>query len=993
MAAKGGLPLSEAPRHKYAQGLRHRRLRTWRRPLWTLLFVAVLTALIHGESKVSLISRPKYAKETGLFTEGLNKCYDTQQRINDQPASIDRRNERWNPISGQKRSVVIHNATLFDGESTRDGTFDIHFTSGVIRSVSPTGQGNPIPEDAHIIDARGRFVTPGLVDMHSHHLLLPFPQLPATNDVNERPLLGPITPFVRAIDGFKPYDPAIKIIASGGVTSSLILPGSANIVGGEAYLVKNLPLSGANGEPVVGELLLDYGIPEHSRQRYLKMACGENPKRVYGNTRLGLVWLLRKRLEEARDLHERQSAWCRAAADIKETKFARAWHISNFIRNQGKRPESFELETLIALLKGELNVNVHCYEPEDLERMLSVLHEFGVHPQAFHHALEAWQVPELLRHLEENITIATFAENSLFKAEAYGANLRGPKILNDHGVKVALKSDHTGEDNYAKYLVYQAAVSHSFGLPEDKSLQSVTSIPARSIQQGHRIGYARPGYDADLVIWDDHPLQVGATPLEVFIDGRTVLHDEDTLDQVIYRNPNSVEPPQTPLFRPSILKHEKNEVCAKVQVPSSNILFTAIKKVLLDTSTSLSEDSGDVVLLLQNGRIACLDKRSTCLPSPGRDENITQIDLNNGYITPGLVAFGNNLGIEAIPSEDSTADGSAGKGGDSLNEKKSLHFAKYGVHLHGRAFTRARLGGVTKVITAPRFTGGILQGVSVGLRTSESATILEDGIWKDDVALHLAIGQSAKGKTCLNQIIYPSLYYSWVTIIAPGDDTPTVSSGIERVRQLLAVGGQDGADSHSIYAQAANGYIPVVVQAYNEHDISQLILIKRDFPSVNVVVYGAHGAVSVARPLAEANIPVILTGNRGAPTNWEKKDVLTGPPLTESPAKILIDAGVLLGLAIQSDSNIYGLAQEARWAGKFAGLNDKEAISLVSTNIETILGTRSKETRPGGNVPAYAGDFVVWEGDPLRGEGSVVVSVQSDGKIADCWPDTRDAVL
>ncbi|KNG89129.1 hypothetical protein ANOM_002995 [Aspergillus nomiae NRRL 13137] len=966
MATKGGLLSPESTYGESTQRSRLHRLRRWRRALCALLLIGALAVLMQAESKANIVPYTHDSTESDVFNEGIKRCYEARGRSHNRVAAGNRLNSRWNPISGQKGDIVIQNATLFDGDSTLDGTFNIHFSSGVVRSVSPTHLDHPTPEGAHVINVHRRFITPGLVDMHSHHLLLPFPQLPATNDVNERPLLGPITPFVRAIDGFKPYDPAIKIIASGGVTSSLVLPGSANIIGGEAYMVKNLPLSGAAGEPVVEELLLEYGLLEKDRQRYLKMACGENPKRVYGNTRLGLTWLLRKRLEEARELHERQTAWCRGAFDIQESSFAKAHQVTTFIRNHGKHPETFELETLVALIRGELNVNVHCYEPQDLERMISVLHEFGVRPQAFHHALEAWQVPELLKHLEENVTIATFAENSLFKAEAYGANLRGPKILDDHGVKVALKSDHTGEENYAKYLMYQAAVSHSFGLPEDKSLQAVTSIPARSVQQDHRIGYVRPGYDADLVIWDDHPLQVGATPLEVFIDGHAVLGNNDSLEELIHSS-NSVESPDAPTIRPSIIEHQKHDICSRVHTSPSKLLFTGIKKVLLDTPFPL-EDAVDVVLLLEDGKAVCLDKRSTCLSTEQKEKNVTEISLNNGYITPGLVAFGNNLGIQDIPSEESTGDGSTGRSADPLNEQKSLQFAKYGVHLHGRAFDRGRIGGVTKAITAPRSNGGIIQGVSVGIRTSETGTILENGIWKDDVALHFTIGQSAKG-----------------------DDTLTVGSGVHRVRQILEAGREGRHGSVSIYVQAANGSIPVVVRAYNEDDISQLILIKRDFPSVNLVIHGAHGAVSVAKHLAEANIPVILTGNRGAPNNWEKKDVLTGPPLTKSPARILTDAGVLLGLAVSSDSKVHGLAQEARWAGKFAGLSDKEAIALVSTNIEAILGTGSGRTAE--NSQRYTGDFVVWEGDPLRGEGSVVVSIQDGESVVDCWPDTSNAVL
>ncbi|GKT46209.1 uncharacterized protein ColSpa_06390 [Colletotrichum spaethianum] len=572
-------------------------------------------------------------------------------------------------------------------------------------------------------------------------------------DVNEKPGLGPITPFVRAIDGFKPYDPAIKIIASGGVTSSLNLPGSGNIVGGQAYLVKNLPLAGENGEPIVEELLLEHGLPKESRQRYLKMACGENPKHIYGHTRLGNAWLLREHLDRARKLKNKQDAWCRSADDIDAGSFFKDSRIFRFIADSGELPVDLELEPTVALLRGKFNVNIHCYEPEDFERMLDILHEFEIHPQAFHHALEAWQVPEFLKQQEEysnlirNITIATFAENSLFKHEAYGANLRGPKILDDHSLRVVLKSDHTGESNNAKYLVYQAAVSHSFGLSSDKALQSVTSIAARSIYQDHRIGFVRPGYDADLAIWDSHPLSVGATTVQVFIDGREIL--EPTASLKILKNPTKETDLVLPKSRPWIDQDQKQLVCSEALAAESRIVFTGIKGFLLESPSADfntdSEGEAGLAMTVFNGDITCLGPKAKCLPSQ-KHEKVLRIDLNDGYVTPGLVAFGNNIGIIDIPSESSTGDGSPGRNGNALNQQKDLHFAKYGIHFGGRGFGRARVGGVTKVITAPTFAGGVIQGVSVGLRTNENSTILGGGIWKDEVALHFAVGQEGKGQ-------------------------------------------------------------------------------------------------------------------------------------------------------------------------------------------------------------------------------------------------------
>ncbi|KAL3478475.1 hypothetical protein BJX99DRAFT_269153 [Aspergillus californicus] len=921
-------------------------LRRWNLPICVAICAAIVL-LVYGPRDLTFTD--SIAQQD--FYDGLRECHKAEHH-REVDISGNRANPRWNAVSGQKTPVIIQNASLFDGESTLPDFVDIIFDAGVIQSIIPTGSSDSLPENAQVIDIHGRHVTPGLVDIHSHHLLLPVPQLPATSDVNERPLLGPTTPFVRAIDGFTPSDPAIRLIASGGVTSSLVLPGSANIIGGEAYPVKNLPYPGADREPVIEELLLEHGIPESDHQRYLKMACGENPKGIYHHTRLGLSWRLREKLAEAQELEKRQSNWCRAAFKLEGRQFRRSQQISEFLGRDGRRPSSLEYETLIALLRGELNVNVHCYTPEDFERMLSVLHEFGVHPQAFHHALEAWQVPELLKHLERNITIATFADNALFKAEAYGANLRGPKILNEHGLSVAFKSDHTGEGNYAKYLLDQASIAHSFGLPGDKSLQSVTSVPARSMQQSHRIGYVRPGYDADLVIWDDHPLQVGATPVEVFIDGRPLLQEDTNVTALAPSN--SARQP-APAMRPFVDGDRQNDVCARIQGSQGRVVFTGIRKALIE-SPVVEDEEEDLVLVVEGNQVSCLGAKSSCVAQTS-GENLTEITLENGYITPGLVAFGNNLGIQAISSEGSTGDGSAGSSGPQLNEQRDVHFAKYGVHLHGRAFDRARIGGITKAITPPHGSG-VIQGVSAGLRTSPTATILTGGIWRDNVALHLTIGQSAKDA-----------------------GTPTVASGVEYVRRILEQGRGETAGQGSVYAQVANGTLPLVIQALNQDDIAQLILIKREFPTVNLVIYGGHSASLVAKPLAEAGIPVILTGNRGAPDKWEKKDMLPGPPLSDSPAKVLIDAGVLVGLAVKGDSKIHGLAREARWAGKQAGLTDRQAIALVSSNIELALGISKLSEGP------YASDFVLWEGDPLRGEGSVVVAIQDDGAVGDCWPD------
>lgn len=310
-----------------------------------------------------------------------------------------RTNPRWNAVTGQNETVLLKNVALFDGEKVLDGTFDIAFRKGIVESVESAGKSSAFERDAKALDLDGKFVTPGLVDLHSHHLSMSWPMLSATDDTNEiNPETGPLTPQVRIIDSLKAYDVATTIIASGGVTTSLVLPGSANIMGGEAVLVKNALRSGENSEEVVEEILLEHGIPVSHRRRFMKMACGENPRRVYKHTRMGNAWYFRKHMERAKELKEKQDAWCLQAAAVKETGNAAA--ISSFMESTSKdesATEYLEYDSSIGILRGKVGVNVHCYETEDFEDMIHHSKEFGFRIQAFHHALDAWEVPELIK--------------------------------------------------------------------------------------------------------------------------------------------------------------------------------------------------------------------------------------------------------------------------------------------------------------------------------------------------------------------------------------------------------------------------------------------------------------------------------------------------------------------------------------------------------------------------------------------------------------------
>ncbi|PWY74474.1 hypothetical protein BO94DRAFT_524310 [Aspergillus sclerotioniger CBS 115572] len=863
----------------------------------------------------------------------LQKCQVLQQPpvVAQVPPPATRTNPRWIP-TGQNQTIILRNATLFDGEYTIDHPVDITFRHGVITNVAPTQR--IATEQGEVFQLNGRFVTPGLVDMHSHHL-------DVHDDLNEiHPDSGPLTPFVRALDSLKTYDKTTTMFASGGVTSSLILPGSANVMGGEAVMVKNRLNSGKYGEQVVEDLLLERGIPHAQRRRYMKMACGENPKGLYGHTRMGNAYVFRKQMSEAQKLLKSQDSWCLEAAAAQETGDTDA--IAQLLSNGGL-PENFSLESSVSMLRGQVGVNIHCYEPEDMEAMIRHSEEFGFRIQAFHHALEAWRVPEMLKASGQNITVATFSHFAHYKHEAYDASLYAGKILSEHGVPVAYKSDASDEFLNAKYLLAQAAEGHSFGLPENEALQSVTSVPATSLGMHDRIGYARAGFDADLVIWDSHPLSNGATPLQVYIDGQPTLND--TLTTVASGHPMS------PSTRPDISRDQKADTCSQLWQKHGKFLINGIKKSFIPApDTDLPVD--ELEMVLESGRIICMGAAGHCAEAA---IDTVSIQLENGHLYPGLTAVtAGGLGLVDIATDPSTGDGGSAIPPDNV-ASEALVYAKYGLRIQGKDLVRAQLGGITKVVTvplAPNEHSVFLRGVSTAFHASGQGTILDGRILKDDVALHVVLGQEGNSPI-----------------------TASVSSAIGLLRRILI----ENQGSNNTYGQVVNGSLPLVAHVKSHHDMLQLVQVKRDIPSVNMVLFGAAEASLVAEQLAKANISLIYTAVQPNPQTWEGKDVPVGPPLTASPIEALVSAGVKFGIAQSAlgDSNIHNLVIDAGFARKVAGLSELDAVNLVSKNIEEIL-----------NLDVEKRDFVLYEGNPLEWGARVVFTVDgANEKVVECWPD------
>lgn len=276
-------------------------------------------------------------------------------------------------------------------------------------------------------------------------------------------------------------------------------------------------------------------------------------------------------------------------------------------------------------------------------------------------------------------------------------------------------------------------------MPLEKALQSVTSVPARSIEQDHRIGYLRVGYDADIAVWDSHPLTIGATATQVYIDGKAVLNDT-AVAHSLSRTEHDPQP-QEPRARPRASESTKQDLCDKAEAGDKKLVFTGIKRNFLESHL---EGDQNLTLTLAKGKIQCFGTHEQCIASA---DGAHIIELENGYVLPGLIAVSQTLGLVEITGEPSTSDGVVDPR-TSISDENTVDYAKYGVHLEARALGRARIGGITKAVTAPILHGGLLQGVSVGFRTSSKQTVLNGGIFEEEVALHFELSQASKGKLC-----------------------------------------------------------------------------------------------------------------------------------------------------------------------------------------------------------------------------------------------------
>ena len=383
----------------------------------------------------------------------------------------------------ESENIVIRNATVFDGNGNKFQNFDVHFSNGKIQAIGL----RLVTDGAKEIDGTGKYVTPGIIDNHSHMGVYPAPSVRTSSDGNEA--TNPVTSEVWAEHSVWTQDPQYKLALAGGITTFHVLPGSANLFGGRGVTLKNVS---ANTVPE-----MKFPNAPHS----LKMACGENPKRVYSSrgpsTRMGNVAGYR-------------NAWI-GAENYKEQLERDPSHRD--IRN----------ETLAGVLNGEILVHNHCYRADEMATMINIGEEFGYKVSTFHHGVEAYKIADLLA--DEGICAALWADWWGFKHEAYDMSIANIAIVDQARGGTGCAIVHSDDESGIQRLNQEAAKALAAGrragfeISEGRAMTWITKNPAKSLGILDQTGTLDMGKDADVVIWSGNPFSVYTKAEQVYIDG------------------------------------------------------------------------------------------------------------------------------------------------------------------------------------------------------------------------------------------------------------------------------------------------------------------------------------------------------------------------------------------------------------------------------------------------------------------------------------------
>lgn len=413
---------------------------------------------------------------------------------------------------GKLPALLLRGGTLWTATGKILRGYDLLIRHGKIVQIAKGLR----PKDARVIDAKGKHITPGLIDTHSHMGVYPSPGAMAHADGNER--ARPIAAYASAEHAFWPQDPNIPRALQGGTTTAQILPGSSNLIGGRSLIVRLRP----------GRTVQEMRFP--GAPYGVKMACGENPKRAHRSqtyTRMGNIALVRMAFQKAREYQRRWQDYQKALASWKKKQGATSKPTPKASSKSSEAPKpparDLNLETLQGILEHKILVHIHCYRADEMRWMIQVAHEFGFRIRSFHHAVEAYKIRDILA--KEGIAASVWADWWGFKMESFDAIEENAPLIHSAGARAIIHSDSAIgiqrlNQEAAKTFYRGRAMGLKFD--EDTAIRWITRNPAWALGIDHLVGTLETGKFADITIWDGHPLSVYTRTWKVLIDGKVV---------------------------------------------------------------------------------------------------------------------------------------------------------------------------------------------------------------------------------------------------------------------------------------------------------------------------------------------------------------------------------------------------------------------------------------------------------------------------------------
>ncbi|HEV3438094.1 MAG TPA: amidohydrolase family protein [Gemmata sp.] len=810
--------------------------------------------------------------------------------------------------------IVFFNATIYTGTDSapiKNGFLAV--SQGKIQFVGTKDEFAKLPKAAQFakVDLKGAVIIPGLVDTHSHIGVYPRPQVGAHSDGNETS--SPVQGIVRAIDSFMPDDPGIRMAITGGVTTANVMPGSANVIGGQTVYVK---LRGHTIE----DMRITGRLPDGTEiLGGLKMANGENPKGYGKNkqqapfTRMKVAALQRETFLKAR---EYQAKWKQFQAGGKGATAP---------------DRDLTFEPLVEVLERKRTVHFHCHRADDLMTAIRIAEEFGFE-LVLQHATEGYRIADILAKKKIPASL-TLIDSPGGKAETIGLLEENAAILEKAGVTVAINTDDFITES--RFLLRTGAIAVRGGMSEPSALKSLTSIPAKLMHLDHRLGSLEAKKDADFVILSGAPFSAYTQVLATYIEGKKVFDRSAKRDWsyqaggfALPDNLKELPAPYKPIAPP---QHATTPVVKTTGEPSSG------KKIIvlagrIHTAAGPPIEKGAV--LIEDGKIIAVMKADE-VKIPADAAILTAAEVTPGLVDPFCVAgLTGAWNIPADQDQDELSDPNQAdlRVLDGFNPREPL-----------LEFLKAT--GVTVVHTTPGRMNPIA-GRSGVFRTE--GTTVESAALNTEAGLLVNLGEAPKE-----------------TYKAKGPNTRMAVAGLVRKAFADAEGYRKkqppGPKNPKLEAliPALEGKMPVYFAAHRQDDISTALRIAAEFKLKPVIALGTE-AYRLADELKKAGVPVVVhpTMQRAAST-METMHGFTGN------AAFLADKGVPITIGTSFEGyvpKVRVLRHEAIVAAA-SGLGTDRALKAVTIDAAKLLGI---DREYGSIEKGKVADLVLYDGDPFE---------------------------